>query len=487
MSDDGVISYRLGLSKYYVVYMPSMVSQVFAAKESALSKQRLLQWFYKVTMEDGWASRNEPDAFHADHNALNMMLREDFVKVSTDKTAGSLESEAARLVTKPVHKKAQVHGLDYSNSWERYGRVTYNDDGSAEADLYGLIVNYMGQIAIDILWGKSLLQNYPKLLEDMDDFDNGIHHFFVKGLAKITKAGRRAKEGRNGLAAAMRDWYEAVAALQAGEEPESRWKDLKLSEISEVLRVRVKTAVEKSASATLQSTQDAQIVWGVNVNSNKNTFWMLLQVYSRPELLSAIRDEVSAYIKISKTGERGPDGFPKVTIDVDGLTKSCPLVKAAFFETMRLSMAGLATRDVVQDTVLTESAADAAMFGKAKAQSYTIPAGSTLVLATGHMQRDPRIFPEPDKFDPQRFIEVLGDGTRRANMKNLHTFGGGLYKCKGRYFAEREVVTFASCIFFMWDLRPVSGDKIVFPEMGGAGASRIPKTDVRVKLTRRFI
>lgn len=482
-----MISYRLGLSKYYVVYMPSMVSQVFTAKESALSKKRLLQWFYNVTMEDGWASRNEPEAFHADHDALNMMLREDFVKVSTNKTASSLEYEAARLVTKPMHQKAQTVGPRYNSSWERYGRVTYNKDGSAEADLYGLINNYMGQIAIDILWGKSLLKNHPGLLEDMYDFDHGIHHFFVKGLAKITKAGRRAKTGRDRLATAMRDWYKAVAALQAGEEPELRWKDLKLDEVSEVLRVRVKTAVEKSASVTLQKTQDAQIVWGVNVNSNKNTFWMLLHVYSRPELLSAIRAEISTYIKVSETSERGPDGFPKLSIDVDGLTKSCPLVKATFYETMRLSMAGLSTRDVVQDIVLTESVADAAMFGKAKAQSYAIPAGSTLVLANGHMQRDPRIFPEPDKFDPQRFIEVLEDGTRRANMRNLHTFGGGLYKCKGRYFAEREVITFVSCLLFMWDLSPADGDRIVFPEMGKAGASRAPKTDVRVKLTRRFV
>lgn len=481
-----MISYRLGLSKYYVVYMPSMVSQVFAAKESALSKQRLLQWFYNATMEDGWASRDELDAYHADHHALNMMLREDFVKVSTDKTASSLESEAARLVSKPIHKKAHTLGPDYDNSWERYGRVTYNEDGSAEADLYGLVVNYMGQIAIDILWGKSLLNNYPGLLEDINDFDDGIHHFFVKGLAKITKAGRRAKAGRDRLAAAARDWYEAVAALQAGEDPGQRWNDLKLDEVSEVLRVRVKTAIEKKASPTLQKTQDAQIVWGVNVNSSKNTFWMLLHVYSRPELLSAIRAEISSYIKVSETGERGPDGLPKLGIDVDGLTKSCPLVKAAFYETMRLSMAGLSTRDVVQDIVLTESVADAALFGKAKAQSYTIPAGSTLVLASGHMQRDPRIFPEPDKFDPQRFIEVLEDGTQRAHMKNLHTFGGGLYKCKGRYFAEREVVTFVSCILFMWDLSPTDGDRLVFPELGGAGASRRPKTDIRVKLTRRF-
>src|SRR5690606_23919838 len=120
--------------------------------------------------------------------------------------------------------------------------------------------------------------------------------------------------------------------------------------------------------------------------------WMLLQICSRPELLSDIREEIAPYVRISQAGERGPNGFPKLDIDVDGLTKNCPLIKAAFYETMRMNMSGLGIREVIKDVTLKESAADAAMFGKKRPQSYTIPAGTTLVLANGTMQMDQRIF-----------------------------------------------------------------------------------------------
>jgi hypothetical protein len=71
-------------------------------------------------------------------------------------------------------------------------------------------------------------------------------------------------------------------------------------------------------------------------------------------------------------------------------------------------------------------------------------------------------------------------------MKNLHTFGGGLYKCKGRYFAEKEVLIFASSLLVMWDISPVHGEELEVPKMGDVGGSRRPIEDVRVKLTRRY-
>jgi cytochrome P450 len=228
------------------------------------------------------------------------------------------------------------------------------------------------------------------------------------------------------------------------------------------------------------------VLWGVNVNSNKNVFWMLMQIYSRSHLLSDIREEIAPYVHISPCGERGPDGFPKLNINIDGLMKHCPLIKAAFYETMRMNMSGLGIREVIKDVVLKESASDAELFGKKRPQAYTIPAGSTLVLANGTMQMDQRIFANPEQFYPERFIEEGPDGAPRVTMKNLHTFGGGLYKCKGRYFAEKEVLIFASSLLVMWDVAPVNGEELEVPKMGYAGASRSPLEDVRVRLTRRY-
>ncbi|KAF2008830.1 cytochrome P450 [Aaosphaeria arxii CBS 175.79] len=483
LSGDGIFSYRLGPSIYYVVNMPSLVQQIFAQRGTVLNKQKILEWFMKTTFEDNYATRDEHKAFHGHHNALNLMLKEDFINEATGKTARTVEVEAARFVTSAPWATPDAEGKPMQ-LWEEAGKVKFNTDGSFDANLYQLTVHYMGQIVIDMLWGKALIKNHPNLQTDMWDFDEGVHHIVTTLLAKVTAAGRKAVAARNRLAVAMKEWHEAVAVKQSGEKPDAKWGAL--DDISQIMQDRVKVWVDAKASETLQKTNDTSVLWGVNVNSNKNVFWMLLQIHTKPELLARIREEVAPYVHLSKSGAKGPDGLPKLDIDVDGLMKHCPLLRAAFYETMRMNMSGLGIRQVIKDLTLKESAADAAMFGKRKPQSYTIPAGTTLVLANGTMQMDQRIFAEPEKFKPERFIEEGPDGAPRVNMKNLHTFGGGMYKCKGRYFAEKEIMIFSSSLLVMWDIAPAEGDELVIPKMGFAGASRSPVEDIRVRLTRRY-
>jgi hypothetical protein len=462
--------------------MPSLVRQVFAQKAAVLSKEKILYWFMRVAFGDGDAAKKENAAFHESHKALNLMLKDDFVTEATTKTARAVEMKVGSLVTSFPNTEPKSKEFE---AWEKAGDVVFNEDGSVDANFYGLIVNYVGQIVIDMLYGKALIKNNPDLQKDLWDFDEGVHHL-VSSLGTFTAAGRRAKAARKALVKGMEEWHAAMAAVQRGEDPGPHYQDL--NDASEVMRLRVKTWVDSNASAKLQSTNDVSVIWGVNVNSNKNIFWMLLQIYAQAELLSDVREELAAYVKVSPTGECGENGFPKLDIDVDGLCKHCPLIKASFYETMRMNMSGLGIRQVNKDLVLTESAADATMFGKTKPQSYRIPAGSSLVLSNGTMQQDPRIFEEPDKFRPRRFIEGYGtEEPIRVSMKNLHTFGGGLYKCKGRYFAEKEVLIFAASILIMWDVKPADDSEVIrVPEMGLAGASRSPVADVRMRLTRRY-
>jgi hypothetical protein len=141
---------------------------------------------------------------------------------------------------------------------------------------------------------------------------------------------------------------------------------------------------------------------------------------------------------------------------------------------------------VFHENHLRESASDAEKFGKKKSQAYVIPKGATLVLSNDIMQIDQQIFSEPEKFIPERFIEEGAEGHPKVTRKNLNVFGGGLYKCKWRYFAEKEVLIFASSILVIRDMAPVEGDEIQSPKTGLGGASRSPKEDIRVILTRRY-
>lgn len=109
-SGDDIFSYRMGSGQYNVVNMLSLVQQVFAQRGNVLNKQGTLEWPMKTAFDDKSATRDEHEAFHGYHNALNLMLKEDFINEATGKTARAVESEAAKLVTEAPWEYSDAQG-----------------------------------------------------------------------------------------------------------------------------------------------------------------------------------------------------------------------------------------------------------------------------------------------------------------------------------------------------------------------------------------
>lgn len=66
---------------------------------------------------------------------------------------------------------------------------------------------------------------------------------------------------------------------------------------------------------------------------------------------------------------------------------------------------------------------------------YDIPAGAILLLSPWIVQRDPRFWPDPERFDPERFMP----GTR-TKPYTYFPFGGGPRSCLGTHFAMTEML-----------------------------------------------
>lgn len=67
---------------------------------------------------------------------------------------------------------------------------------------------------------------------------------------------------------------------------------------------------------------------------------------------------------------------------------------------------------------------------------YRIAPGTTLLLAPSVSHRLPKVFADPDRFDPARY----GPGREEhKNPYNLIGFGGGKHRCIGRAFAYQQV------------------------------------------------
>ena len=266
--------------------MPSLVKQVFAKKLTVLNKEKILIWFMKVTFGDGNAARDEPHAFHEGHKVLDLMLRDKWTSDATTRTAHAIEDRASSLIS-----FASV--TENQHIWEKLGNVEVVDNQTADADFYALIVNFVGDIITPLLFGRAFMDNYPQCLEDLWLFDSGVHHLITSLLA-ITPTARRAVAARTRMLSAISEWHNALAATQRGEDPGPKWADM--SDVSEIMQIRVKEWEAAHASTKLHTTNDMSVLWGANANSNKNIFWMLLQIYSRPDLLAAIRAEIAPYV-----------------------------------------------------------------------------------------------------------------------------------------------------------------------------------------------
>ncbi|KAJ7111300.1 cytochrome P450 [Mycena epipterygia] len=83
-------------------------------------------------------------------------------------------------------------------------------------------------------------------------------------------------------------------------------------------------------------------------------------------------------------------------------------------------------------------------------KNYRIPEGSTVIGNTWSIGRDPEVFPNPEHFDPQRFITA--DGKVREDLK-LFTFGFGRRICPGQHLAVSSVFVNIALLHWAFKIR----------------------------------
>ncbi|KAF8549342.1 cytochrome P450 [Imleria badia] len=79
-----------------------------------------------------------------------------------------------------------------------------------------------------------------------------------------------------------------------------------------------------------------------------------------------------------------------------------------------------------------------------------IPAGATVIGCHWAISRDPEAFPDPEKFDPQRWID--GNGRLRNNMSS-YPYGFGRRICPGRHVANKSL--YINLALLLWAFRIV--------------------------------
>ncbi|XP_046305091.1 cytochrome P450 11B3, mitochondrial-like isoform X1 [Marmota monax] len=132
----------------------------------------------------------------------------------------------------------------------------------------------------------------------------------------------------------------------------------------------------------------------------------LFELARNPNVQEALRQEsLAAEASISANPQRAPSELP--------------LLRAALKETLRLYPVGsILERITSSDLVL---------------QNYHIPAGTLVHMHLYPMGRNPALFPNPERYIPQRWLDS------QLHFRHL-AFGFGVRQCLGRRLAEVEML-----------------------------------------------
>ncbi|KAK3349907.1 cytochrome P450 [Lasiosphaeria hispida] len=267
------------------------------------------------------------------------------------------------------------------------------------------------------------------------DFDHGLGRLLMGVLPSLTA--RAPYRGREALAAALTDYLADV--------------DLDTA-VSPIIQKRVAIMRAHGMSPAAAARCEVSFLFAGIVNTATTTFWVVLQIFARKELLACVREELAGAVVDASDG--------KLHLDLDAVKTRCPTLLSVFRECLRVGSDNYSTRLVKTDTIL--------------AGRHFLRAGSVVQVAGGVIHADPGIWgPDADEFDPKRFVKLqdsasssgstTGSGTdggkpqQQVHPAAFRAFGGGKTLCPGRHFATNEILAFVAMIVLGFDLDAADG------------------------------
>ncbi|KAK3191960.1 hypothetical protein K4F52_002003 [Lecanicillium sp. MT-2017a] len=413
---DGLYSIWLLRKPHVVVYSPSFTSTILNKPSSVVDSE-----FLRPTLMTSTFGLSRRDAEH--YGSLTDEVVPQLSTLLTDEGLSSLTTSTIRQI-----KLHLVDLLTFNPSpadqsdWEvRAGASVVESprgESYVELDLFELVRNFVAKTANQGLFGTDFVQNFPDAWDHIWRFDEGfVHMTFVPlwlPLPRVT----RARAAAHKLRQYLQEFNEALDKHLDGEDAGARWQDL--DDVSPLVKSRARLLRDSNLSPAARAGTELALAWAMNANSNPLISWMVWEIARDPIILERIREETAPYVEVVQPkNEFGPAVWipPEVRkIDLDGLLTKCPLLKAAYVETLRVYTAVWNVKYTKEDVVLGER-------GKAN-ESFLLEKGRYVHMPQHVHQSDPEYFPEPKEWHPERHLHESVD----ASGKTTYTADLGTMK-----------------------------------------------------------
>jgi cytochrome P450 len=315
--------------------------------------------------------------------------------------------------------------------------------GEEVPDLLVWIRHFVAQATGRLLYGENNpLASSADLEDAFWDFDHGLGGLLAGVLPRLTA--RKAYQGREKLVAAFEGWIRA--GRQDGDD------------VPDIIRERLRIAKEHGFSIQAAARSEVSFLFAGIVNTATTTFWTVLQLFARAELLAEVRNQIE---QCAEGGE----------LNLEKLKTACPTLLAVVRECLRLGSDTYSVRLVKTDTELAGG-------------QCMLRAESVVQIAGGVIHADQGIWGDNvDMFDHTRFLKPpqangnghAAEGKERPQAQQtlsggvhpaaFRAFGGGKTLCPGRHFAINEILAFVAVIVLTFEIEAADG----------SGRIKIPK------------
>eukprot|EP00939_MAST-03C_sp_MAST-3C-sp1_P003506 g3506.t1 len=184
------------------------------------------------------------------------------------------------------------------------------------------------------------------------------------------------------------------------------------------------------------------IFWAPQANTLPMTSWILAHVLDNKRVYSEVAKEVR-----SPKRRFGVSSF-------DASPESLPYTNACLRETLRLYIANMTHRTVTKDIKVTDASTG---------RTFRVPQGDMLSLASYIQHYNSKVYPNPEEFRPERWVERGSDGEWRSlsnptggcplgSKKHAwYPFSKGRFSCSGQHLAKLEIPTLVALFIQRFD------------------------------------